>query len=82
LFKQNIKSRFQKEKTYALFIALRPNLKKEVLRELRGIIAFREKVANVTKRYEKQATAQKKVAAVPAKSTESAGKSSNRESQT
>jgi hypothetical protein len=81
LLKQNIESRFQKEKAYALFTALRPSLKREVLRKLRGIIAFREKVASVTKRYEKQATAQKKVATAPAKNTELAGKGSNRESQ-
>ena len=53
LFKQDIESRFQKEKTYAFFTALKPNFKKEVLRELRGIIIFREKVVSVIKRYEK-----------------------------
>jgi hypothetical protein len=81
LLKQNIKSRSQKEKTYALFTVLRLNLKKEVLRELRGIIALREKVANVIKRYEEQATV-KRVAAAPAKNIELADKDSNYESQT
>jgi hypothetical protein len=81
LFKQNIKSRSQEEKTYALFIIFRPNLKKEVLRKLRGMITFREKIASVTKRYEKQATA-KRVATAPTKNTKLAGKSFNHESQT
>jgi hypothetical protein len=45
------------------------------------MIAFREKVVNVTKRYEKQATA-KKIAAVPAKNIKLAGKNSNHKSQT
>jgi hypothetical protein len=44
------------------------------------VIAFREKVASVIKRYEKQATA-KRVAAAPAKNTKLAGKGSNYESQ-
>jgi hypothetical protein len=44
------------------------------------MITLREKVANVIKRYKEQATA-KKVATVPAKSTESAGKDFNYESQ-
>ena len=44
------------------------------------MITFREKVASVIKRYEKQATA-KKVAAVPVKNTEPVGKGSNHESQ-
>jgi hypothetical protein len=44
------------------------------------MIAFREKIASVTKRYEKQATA-KRITAAPAKSTEPAGKGSNHESQ-
>jgi hypothetical protein len=57
LFKQNIKSRSQKKKTYALFTALRLSLKKKILRELRGMITFREEIASVVKRYEKQATA-------------------------
>jgi hypothetical protein len=50
------------------------------LRELRDIIAFREKVASVIKRYEEQTTV-KRVAAVPAKSTELIGKDSNYKSQ-
>jgi hypothetical protein len=50
------------------------------LRELRGIIAFREKIANVIKRYEKQATA-KRVATAPAKSTKLANKDFNYEFQ-
>jgi len=79
LLKQDIKSRSLKKKTYVLFIALRPNFKKKILRELRGIIAFREKIVSVTKRYEKQATA-KKVAAAPAKSTKLASKGFNYES--
>jgi hypothetical protein len=53
LFKQDIKPRSQEKKAYALFIALRLSLKKEVLRELRGIIALREEIASVAKRYEK-----------------------------
>jgi hypothetical protein len=81
LFKQNIKSRSQKKKTYTLFTALRPSLKREILRELRDIIAFREKIVNVIKRYEEQATA-KKVAAAPAKNTKPINKGSNHESQT
>jgi hypothetical protein len=44
------------------------------------MIALREKIANVIKRYEKQATA-KKIAAVSAKNTELASKGSNYESQ-
>jgi hypothetical protein len=63
LLKQDVKQRSLQEETYALFTALRPNLKKEVLRELRGVIALREKVASVTKRYEEQATANKKAGA-------------------
>jgi hypothetical protein len=43
------------------------------------MIAFREKVANVIKRYEEQATAQKKVVTAPAKSTELVDKNFNRE---
>jgi hypothetical protein len=78
LFKQDIKSRFQKEKAYALFTAFRLNFKKEVLRELRDMIALREEIVNVIKRYEKQITA-KKVATVPAKNTESVNKGSNHE---
>ena len=42
------------------------------------MIAFREEVASVTKRYEKQATV-KRVAAASAKSTELAGKGFNHE---
>jgi hypothetical protein len=80
LLKQDIKSRSQKEKAYALFTTLRLSLKKEVLRELRDIIAFREKVVNVIKRYEKQATA-KKIVAAPAKSIEPADKNFNHEFQ-
>jgi pyrroline-5-carboxylate reductase len=57
LFKQNIKSRSQKKKAYALFTAFKPSLKREVLRELRDMIAFREKIISVAKRYEEQATA-------------------------
>jgi hypothetical protein len=45
------------------------------------MIAFREKVTNVIKRYEKQATTQKKIAAASAKSTKSVDKGSNYESQ-
>jgi hypothetical protein len=81
LFKQDIKSRSQKKKAYALFTTLRPNLKKKILRKLRDIITLREKVASVIKRYEKQATA-KKIATAPAKSTKPAGKNSNHKSQT
>jgi hypothetical protein len=44
------------------------------------MIALREKVVNVIKRYEKQATA-KKVIIVPAKSTKPADKDFNHESQ-
>jgi hypothetical protein len=80
LLEQDIESRSQEEEAYALFTALRPSLKREVLRELRGVIALREEVASVAKRYEEQATA-KRVAAAPAKSTEPAGKGSNHESQ-
>jgi hypothetical protein len=80
LLKQDIESRFQEKETYVLFTALRPSLKREVLRELRGVIALREEIASVIKRYEEQATA-KRVAAAPAKSTEPAGKGSNHESQ-
>jgi hypothetical protein len=80
LFKQNIKSRSQKKKAYALFIVLRPSLKKKVLRELRGMIAFREEVASVIKRYKEQATA-KRVAAVSAKNIKPTGKGFNYESQ-
>jgi hypothetical protein len=43
------------------------------------MIALREKIASVIKRYEKQATA-KRVAAAPAKSTKLAGKGFNHES--
>jgi hypothetical protein len=45
------------------------------------MIAFREEVINIVKRYEEQATVQKKVAIAPAKSTELVGKGSNHESQ-
>jgi hypothetical protein len=51
------------------------------LRELRGIITFREKIVNVIKRYEKQATA-KRITAAPAKNTKPISKGSNYESQT
>jgi hypothetical protein len=44
------------------------------------MIAFREKVVSVIKRYEKQATA-KRVAAASAKSIKLTGKDSNYESQ-
>jgi hypothetical protein len=44
------------------------------------MIAFREKVVNVIKRYEEQATA-KRVATASAKSTELASKGFNYESQ-
>jgi hypothetical protein len=44
------------------------------------MIAFREKVVSVIKRYEKQATA-KKVVTAPAKSTKPINKGFNRESQ-
>jgi hypothetical protein len=43
------------------------------------MITFREKVASVAKRYEKQATA-KRIATALVKSTELAGKNSNYES--
>jgi hypothetical protein len=78
LLEQNIESRSQKKETYALFITFRSSLKREILRELRGIITFREKVASVTKRYKKQATT-KKVAVAPAKNTELADKNFNHE---
>jgi hypothetical protein len=80
LLKQDIELRSQKKKAYALFTALKPSFKKEVLRKLRGIIAFREKITSVIKRYEKQVTV-KRVAAVPAKNIKPAGKGSNHESQ-
>jgi hypothetical protein len=80
LLKQNIELRSQKKKTYVLFIALKSSLKKEVLRKLRGMIALREKVASVTKRYEEQATA-KKIVTAPVKSTKPIGKGSNHEFQ-
>jgi hypothetical protein len=44
------------------------------------VIALREEIVSVVKRYEEQATA-KRVAAVSAKSTKSAGKGFNYESQ-
>jgi hypothetical protein len=44
------------------------------------MIALREEIANVVKRYEKQATA-KKIATAPAKNTKPVGKGSNYESQ-
>jgi hypothetical protein len=44
------------------------------------MITLREKVANVVKYYEEQATV-KRVAAVPAKSIKPIGKGSNHESQ-
>jgi hypothetical protein len=44
------------------------------------VIAFREEVASVIKRYEKQATA-KKVVTAPAKSIELVGKGFNHEFQ-
>jgi hypothetical protein len=78
LFKQDIESRSQKKKAYALFTVFKSNFKKEVLRELRDIIAFREKVANVIKRYEEQATV-KRIVIAPAKSIKPAGKSFNHE---
>jgi hypothetical protein len=56
LLEQDIESRSQEKKAYTLFTALRPSLKREVLRKLRGMIAFREEVISVAKRYEKQAT--------------------------
>jgi hypothetical protein len=70
----------KKKKTYALFTAFKLNFKREVLRELRGMIAFREKVVNVIKCYEEQATV-KRIAAAPAKNTELIGKGFNHESQ-
>jgi rubrerythrin len=45
------------------------------------MIALREKIVSVAKRYEKQATAQKKVAAAPAKSIEPVSKNSNHDFQ-
>jgi hypothetical protein len=78
LLKQNIKSRSQKKKAYALFTTLRLNFKKKILRELRGVITLREEVVNVIKRYEEQATA-KRVITAPAKSTKPADKNSNYE---
>jgi hypothetical protein len=81
LLEQDIEARSPEEEAYALFTALRPSLKREVLRELRGVIALREEVASVAKRYEEQAIAQKRVTAAPAKSTEPVGKGSNHESQ-
>jgi hypothetical protein len=44
------------------------------------MIALREEIASVIKRYEKQATAQKKVVTAPAKNTELVDKGSNHES--
>jgi hypothetical protein len=44
------------------------------------MIAFREKIASVIKRYEEQATI-KKIATVPAKNIKLAGKGSNHEFQ-
>jgi hypothetical protein len=81
LLEQDIEARSQEEEAYALFTALRSSLKREVLRELRGVIALREEVASVAKRYEEQAMAQKRVTAAPAKSAEPVGKGSNHESQ-
>jgi arginine/ornithine N-succinyltransferase beta subunit len=52
LFKKDIETRFLEKKAYALFTAFRFNFQKEVLRELRGVIALREEVVSVTKRYE------------------------------
>jgi hypothetical protein len=51
LLKQDIKSRSWKKKAYTLFIVLKSSLKRKVLRKLRDIIALREKVASVLKRY-------------------------------
>jgi hypothetical protein len=62
------------------FIIFRLNFKREVLRELRGIIAFREEIISVIKRYEKQATA-KKVVTASVKSTKLVSKGFNYESQ-
>jgi hypothetical protein len=45
------------------------------------MITFREKNVSVIKRYEEQATAQKKVATAPAKSIKLVDKDSNREFQ-
>jgi hypothetical protein len=45
------------------------------------VIALREEIANVAKRYEKQAITQKKVTAAPTKSAKPIDKSSNHESQ-
>jgi hypothetical protein len=70
----------RKKRTF-FFTALKLSFKREVLRELRGIITLREKVASVTKRYEEQATANKKVGAgVAAKGPEPEGKGFNHES--
>jgi len=80
LLEQDIAPRSSEEEAYALFTALRPNLQKEVLRELRGVIALREEVASVAKRYEEQATARKADAGVTAKGSEPEGEDSNHES--
>jgi hypothetical protein len=81
LLEKDIETRSSEEKAYALFTALRPSLQKEVLRELRGVIALREEVASVAKRYEEQATANRKAgASAAAKGPEPEGKGSNHES--
>jgi hypothetical protein len=76
-----MEQRFSQEKAYVLFTTLKPSFKKEILRELREIIALREKVASVTKRYEKQATANRKAGAgAAAKGPKPEGKGFNHES--
>ena len=61
-----------------LYTALRPGLKKKISRELRGKIVFREKIANVAKRYEKQASAAKKSEKSTARIIENRDKFSDR----
>jgi hypothetical protein len=55
-------------------------LKKEVLREFHGKIAFREEVASVAKRYKEQASAARRSEKSTAKAAEGQEKSSERSS--
>ena len=80
LLERDISPRSQEEEAFVLYTALRPSLKKEVLRELHGKIELREEVASVAKRYEEQATAYRKAEKAPARSAEVQEKSSERSS--
>jgi hypothetical protein len=54
LLEKNIPKRSKKKETYSFFTAFRPELAKEILRELRGMIKTRQEIAIIIQRYEEQ----------------------------